>query len=124
MRISKSGRRAKKDTQTLFPPYFKNKTILVAKDNTHIFNLITLLFICFLHPGGMHRSVEILPQTKITCGAAAVFQVICGNPHVMHKDISFLPIFCPYGTECQNLFDLQTINNKKALLILQSFYQY
>jgi hypothetical protein len=50
MRISKSGRRENKDTKTLFPPYFKNKTTLVATNNTHIFNLITLLFICFLQP--------------------------------------------------------------------------
>ncbi|MDR0753831.1 MAG: hypothetical protein LBF04_00375 [Prevotellaceae bacterium] len=35
MRISKSGHRAKKDTKTLFQPYFKNKTTLVAKHNTH-----------------------------------------------------------------------------------------
>jgi hypothetical protein len=39
----------------------------------------------------MHRSVEISPQAKITCGAAAVFQVICRNPHVMHKGMLFLP---------------------------------
>jgi hypothetical protein len=35
--------------------------------------------------------VEISPQPKAACGAAAVFQVICGNPHVMHKEMSFLP---------------------------------
>jgi hypothetical protein len=35
--------------------------------------------------------VEISPQPKIACGAAAVFQVICGNPHVMHKEMWFLP---------------------------------
>ncbi|MDR0753803.1 MAG: hypothetical protein LBF04_00235 [Prevotellaceae bacterium] len=35
--------------------------------------------------------VEISSQPKATCGAAAVFQVICGNPHVMHKAMSFLP---------------------------------
>ncbi|MDR0754479.1 MAG: hypothetical protein LBF04_03730 [Prevotellaceae bacterium] len=29
--------------------------------------------------------------TKVTCGTAAVFQVICRNPHVMHKAMSFLP---------------------------------
>jgi hypothetical protein len=26
----------RKNTKTLFPPYFNNKTTLVAKDNTHI----------------------------------------------------------------------------------------
>jgi hypothetical protein len=35
--------------------------------------------------------IEISSQPKITCGAAAVFQVICGNPHVMHKEMLFLP---------------------------------
>jgi hypothetical protein len=30
--------------------------------------------------------VEISSRPKVTCGAAAVFQVICSNPHVMHKD--------------------------------------
>jgi hypothetical protein len=35
--------------------------------------------------------VEISSQAKAACGAAAVFQVICGNPHGMHKEISFLP---------------------------------
>jgi hypothetical protein len=30
--------------------------------------------------------VEISSQPKAVCGAAAVFQVICRNPHVMHKD--------------------------------------
>jgi hypothetical protein len=44
----------------------------------------------FRIPLGMHRSVEILPQSNVTCGAAAVFRVICGNPHVMHKEMSFL----------------------------------
>ncbi|MDR0754336.1 MAG: hypothetical protein LBF04_02995 [Prevotellaceae bacterium] len=39
--------------------------------------------------------VEISSQAKAACGAATVFQVICGNPHVMHKEMSFLPIFCP-----------------------------
>ncbi|MDR0754280.1 MAG: hypothetical protein LBF04_02715 [Prevotellaceae bacterium] len=68
--------------------------------------------------------IEISSQPKVTCGATTVFQVICSNPHVMHKGMSFLPIFCPYGTECQNLFDLQTMNNEKALFFLQSFYLY
>jgi hypothetical protein len=35
--------------------------------------------------------IEISPQAKATCGAATVFQVICGNPHVMHKETWFLP---------------------------------
>ncbi|MDR0753856.1 MAG: hypothetical protein LBF04_00505 [Prevotellaceae bacterium] len=35
--------------------------------------------------------VEISSQPKVTCGAAAVFHVICGNPHVMYKEIRFLP---------------------------------
>jgi hypothetical protein len=39
--------------------------------------------------------VEISSQPKIMCGAAAVFQVICDNPHVVHKDMPFLPIFYP-----------------------------
>ncbi|MDR0754681.1 MAG: hypothetical protein LBF04_04755 [Prevotellaceae bacterium] len=39
--------------------------------------------------------VEISSQAKITCGAATVFQVICGNPHVLHKEMSFLPTFYP-----------------------------
>jgi hypothetical protein len=39
--------------------------------------------------------VEISPQAKATCGAAAVFQIIYRNPHVMHKEMSFLPIFYP-----------------------------
>jgi hypothetical protein len=25
--------------------------------------------------------------TELTCGAATVFQVICGNPHVMQNDL-------------------------------------
>jgi hypothetical protein len=29
--------------------------------------------------------------TELMCGAAAVFQVICGNPHVMQKKILVLP---------------------------------
>ncbi|MDR0754985.1 MAG: hypothetical protein LBF04_06315 [Prevotellaceae bacterium] len=39
--------------------------------------------------------VEISSQLKAACGAAAVFQVIGDNPHVMHKGMLFLPIFCP-----------------------------
>jgi hypothetical protein len=39
--------------------------------------------------------VEISSQAEVTCGAAAVFQVICRNPHVMHKETWFLPIFYP-----------------------------
>jgi hypothetical protein len=35
--------------------------------------------------------IEISLQAKAACGAAAVFHVICSNPHVMHKEISFLP---------------------------------
>jgi hypothetical protein len=34
--------------------------------------------------------IEISSQAKAACGAAAVFQVICGNPHVMHKRMWFL----------------------------------
>jgi aspartate carbamoyltransferase catalytic subunit len=63
-------------------------------------NGIAGMLICFLHPGGMHRSVEISPQTKATCGAAMVFQVICGNPHVMHKEMWFLPSDA-FLTECE-----------------------
>ncbi|MDR0755186.1 MAG: hypothetical protein LBF04_07345 [Prevotellaceae bacterium] len=37
--------------------------------------------------------VEISSQPKAACGAAVVFQVICSNPHVLHKEMSFLPIF-------------------------------
>jgi hypothetical protein len=37
--------------------------------------------------------IKISSQPKVTCGAAAVFQAICGNPHLMHKEMSFLPIF-------------------------------
>ncbi|MDR0754701.1 MAG: hypothetical protein LBF04_04855 [Prevotellaceae bacterium] len=33
--------------------------------------------------------IEISSQAKAACGAAAVFQVICRNPHVMHKEMSF-----------------------------------
>ncbi|MDR0754887.1 MAG: hypothetical protein LBF04_05820 [Prevotellaceae bacterium] len=39
--------------------------------------------------------VEISSQPKAACGAATVFQVICDNPHVMHKGTWFLPIFSP-----------------------------
>jgi hypothetical protein len=39
--------------------------------------------------------IEISSQAKAACGAAAVFQVICGSPHVMHKEMWFLPIFYP-----------------------------
>jgi hypothetical protein len=35
--------------------------------------------------------VEISPQAKVTCGAAAVFQVICGNPHVLQNEIMIRP---------------------------------
>jgi hypothetical protein len=38
--------------------------------------------------------------TKFTCGAAAVFQVICGNPHVMLKKTLFLPSDA-FLTECE-----------------------
>jgi hypothetical protein len=38
--------------------------------------------------------------TKFTCGAAAVFQVICGNPHDMQKKILFLPSDA-FLTECE-----------------------
>jgi hypothetical protein len=37
------------NTKTLFSPYFKNKTTLVAKDNTHIFHLITLFSLVFYY---------------------------------------------------------------------------
>jgi hypothetical protein len=37
--------------------------------------------------------------TKITCGAATVFQVIFGNPHDMQKKILFLPSDA-FLTEC------------------------
>jgi hypothetical protein len=39
--------------------------------------------------------IEISSQAKSECGAAAVFQIICDNPHVMHKEMLFLPIFYP-----------------------------
>jgi hypothetical protein len=38
--------------------------------------------------------------TKVTCGAAAVFQVIFGNPHDMQKKILFLPSDT-FLTECE-----------------------
>jgi hypothetical protein len=38
--------------------------------------------------------------TKLTCGAAAVFQVIFGNPHDMQKKILFLPSDA-FLTECE-----------------------
>ncbi|MDR0754369.1 MAG: hypothetical protein LBF04_03170 [Prevotellaceae bacterium] len=44
--------------------------------------------------------VEISSQPKITCGAAAVFQVICRNPHVLHKEMLFLPSDA-FLTECE-----------------------
>ncbi|MDR0754050.1 MAG: hypothetical protein LBF04_01530 [Prevotellaceae bacterium] len=43
--------------------------------------------------------VEISSQAKAACGAAAVFQIICGNPHVMHKEMWFLPSDA-FLTEC------------------------
>jgi hypothetical protein len=68
--------------------------------------------------------VEISSQPKITCGAAAVFQVICGNPHVMHKEMSFLLICNSYGINLKNCpnFDvllkmINVIENEKQHVI-------
>jgi hypothetical protein len=55
-------------------------------EKTVAYTLCELPTVLFRIPLGMHRSVEISSQAKAACGAAAVFQVICGNPHVMHKD--------------------------------------
>jgi hypothetical protein len=58
--------------------------------------------------------------TKITCGAAAVFQVICGNPHVIHKEMWFLPSDA-FLTECNPekivrtlIYMIKMINNEKT----------
>jgi hypothetical protein len=44
MRISKSRSTAKKDTKTLFLPYFKNKTTLVEQEITHTNQPYYLIF--------------------------------------------------------------------------------
>jgi hypothetical protein len=62
MRISKSGSTAKKDTKTLFLPYFKYKTTLVEQRITHTANLITLLLIA----SGLLRFARNDEQKKTT----------------------------------------------------------
>ncbi|MDR0754925.1 MAG: hypothetical protein LBF04_06010 [Prevotellaceae bacterium] len=44
-----------------------------------------------------YRMLVEISQPKAACGATAVFQVICGNPHMMHKEMLFLPICNSYG---------------------------
>ncbi|MDR0754370.1 MAG: hypothetical protein LBF04_03175, partial [Prevotellaceae bacterium] len=54
-------------------------------------NILFIFLQCFINLSLILFTYYLILLSKVTCGAATVFQVICRNPHVMHKEMWFLP---------------------------------